>query len=228
MKPPWIDQGWSLVAGALANRGIHPPPTTSRPSLPPRCAAAPPTAFASPRPAATPPAAAGFQSLSSPSLSERVRKRVARLPALPTPRPRVYPRQPSRACSLSYRPSCHSCRPLKPTSLAADQPLCQRRLCQPLPPSLPPSRGRAENTEHHRHCHPRISFSRRPSYAATAITFVGKSSEAVREPRADAARGGARPQQIFFLRLLFFLSFSTFSFTLSGEERFFRAIDKII
>lgn len=144
------------------------------------------------------------------------------------PRPRVYPRQPSRACSLSYRPSCHSCRPLKPTSLAADQPLCQRRLCQPLPPSLPPSRGRAENTEHHRHCHPRISFSRRPSYAATAITFVGKSSEAVREPRADAARGGARPQQIFFLRLLFFLSFSTFSFTLSGEERFFRAIDKII
>lgn len=41
MKPPWIDQGWSLVAGALANRGVHPPPTTSRPSLPSRCGCTP-------------------------------------------------------------------------------------------------------------------------------------------------------------------------------------------
>lgn len=36
MKPPWIDQGWLLVAGAVTDRGVHPPPTTSRPSLTPR------------------------------------------------------------------------------------------------------------------------------------------------------------------------------------------------
>lgn len=222
MKPPWIDQGWSLVAWALTNRGIHPPPTTSRPSLPPRCAAAPPTAFASPRPAATPPAAAGFQSL-FPFLKRARTQEGCKVTGVSIPRPRVCPHQPSRACSLSYRPSCHSCRPLKPTSLAADQPLRQRRLCQP-----PPSRGRAENTENTTVTATPASFSRRPSYAATAITFAGKSSEAVREPRADAARGGARPRQIFLPRLLLFLSFSTFSFTLAGEEKFFRAIDKII
>ena len=33
MKPPWIDQGWLLIARSVANRGVHPPPTTSRPSL---------------------------------------------------------------------------------------------------------------------------------------------------------------------------------------------------
>lgn len=147
MKPPWIDQGWSLVAGALANRGVHPPRTTSRPSLPPRCAAAPPTAFASPRPATTPPANAGFQSLSlslsSPSSSARVRKRVARLPAYP---PRVHPHQPSRSLSVS---------PFLPSS-EADLPRGR-----PAPPSTttlptPPSRTRAENTEHHCRRHPRV------------------------------------------------------------------------
>lgn len=153
MKPPWIDQGWSLVAGALANRGVHPPPTTSRPSLPPRCATAPPTAFASPRPAATPPAAAGFQSLSSPSSSARVRKRVARLPAyLPlvpastrvNPRPRVrYPiALPAVPAVLRSRP------PSRPTN-----PSVNDDSANPLPAS---PRERAENTEHYRRCHLRI------------------------------------------------------------------------
>lgn len=148
MKPPWIDQGWSLVAGALANRGVHPPPTMSRPSLPPWCAAAPPTAFASPRPAATPPVAAGFQCLSSPSSSARVRKRVARLPAYPplapastrvNPRPRVrYPTAlPAVPAVLRSRP------PSRPTNPSVNDD------------SLHPSslRERAENMEH---CHPRI------------------------------------------------------------------------
>lgn len=216
MKPPWIDQGWSLVAGALANRGIHPPPTTSRPSLPPRCAAAPPTAFASPRPAATPPAAAGFQSL-FPFLKRARTQEGCKVTGVLTPPP---PRQPSRARSLSYRPSCRSCRPPKPTSLAADQPLRQRRLRQPL---LPAGELRTRSTTA---AATPASFSRRPSYAATAITFAGKSSEAVREPGLTL-QGGAR--QTFLPRLLlFFLSYSTFSFVLAGEERFFRAIDKII
>lgn len=213
MKPPWIDQGWSLVAGALANRGVHPPPTTSRPSLPPRCAVAPPTAFASPRPAATPPAAAGFQSLSSPSSSARVRKRVARLPAYPPLAPASTPRQPSRPRSLSYRPSCRSCRPPKPTSLAADQPLRQRRLCQPLPPA---GELRTRSTTA---AATLASFSRRPSYAATAITFAGKSSEAVREPGLTlqgVVSGHGEP--FFLVFYFFFLSFSTFSFALAGDS----------
>lgn len=214
MKPPWIDQGWSLVAGALTNRGIHPPPTTSRPSLPPRCAAAPSTAFASPRPAATPPAIAGFQSLSlflsSPS-STRVRKRVARLAAYP---PHVHPRQPSRSRSLSVSP-------FLPSS-EADLPRGR-----PTPPSTttlptPPSRRRAENTEPPPHRSPGAL-----PYAATAITFAGKSSEAVREPGLTL-QGVVRTANLSSSSSTFFPSFPTFSFVLAGEERFFRAIDKII
>lgn len=197
MKPPWIDQGWSLVAGALTNRGIHPPPTTSRPSLPPRCAAAPPTAFASPRPAATPPAAAGFQSL-FPFLKRARTQEGCKVTGVLTPPPP--PRQPSRARSLSYRPSCRSCRPPKPTSLAADQPLRQRRLRQPL---LPAGELRTRSTTA---AATPASFSRRPSYAATAITFAGKSSEAVREPGLTlqgVVRGHGKP---FFLVFFYFFS----------------------
>lgn len=29
MKPPWIDQGWLIIARSVASRGIHPPPTTA-------------------------------------------------------------------------------------------------------------------------------------------------------------------------------------------------------
>lgn len=41
MKPPWIDQGWLMIVRSVANRGVHPPPATSRPSLPPCIVAAP-------------------------------------------------------------------------------------------------------------------------------------------------------------------------------------------
>lgn len=217
MKPPWIDQGWSLVAGALANRGIHPPPTTSRPSLPPRCAVAPPTAFASPRLAATPPVVARFQSL-FPFFKRARTQEGCKVTGVPSPRPRIYPRQPSRARSLSYRPSC---RPPKSTSLATDQPLRQRRLCQLLPPA---GELRTRSTTATATL---ASFSRRPSYAATAITFAGKSSEAVRESGLTLQGVMERPRRTFLPRLPLF--FSTFSFALAGEERFlFRAIDKII
>jgi len=57
----------------------------------------------------------------------------------------------------------------KPTSLAADQPLRQRRLCQPLPPA-----GELRTRSTTVAATP-ASFSRRPSYAAMAITFAGKS-----------------------------------------------------
>lgn len=209
MKPPWIDQGWSLVAGALANRGVHPPPTTSRPSLPPRCAAAPPTAFASPRPAATPPATAGFQSL-FPFLKRARTQEGCKVTGVPSPRPRIYPHQPSR--SLSYRPSCRSCRPPKPTSLAAAQPLRQRRLYQPLPPAgeLRTRSTTATTTP--------ASFSRRPSYAATAITFAGKSSEAVREPGLTLQGVVSNHGEPFFL-VFYFFPLSLLSLSFSREKR---------
>lgn len=77
LKPPWIDQGWLLVAVALADRGVHPPPTTSRPSLPPH-AAAPPTAS---KPITH---RSSRDSCHFPFL--HVRKRVARLRMRPLPR----------------------------------------------------------------------------------------------------------------------------------------------
>lgn len=149
-------------------------------------------------------------SLSSPSSSARVRKRVARLPAYSPPPPP--PRQPSRARSLSYRPSCRSCRPPKPTSLAADQPLRQRRLRQPL---LPAGELRTRSTTA---AATPASFSRRPSYAATAITFAGKSSEAVREPGLTlqgVVRGHGKP---FFLVFYFFPLLFYFLFRSRGSR----------
>lgn len=129
------------------------------------------------------------------------------------PPPAPPPRQPSRARSLSYRPSCRSCRPPKPTSLAADQPLRQRRLRQPLPPA-----GELRTRSTTAAATP-ASFSRRPSYAATAITFAGKSSEAVREPGLTlqgVVRGHGKP---FFLVFYFFFSLILLSLSFSREKR---------
>lgn len=164
MKPPWIDQGWSMVAGALANRGVHPPPTTSRPSLPSRCGCTP-DCLRSPRPAATP--LAGFQSLSLP-LPRRARKRVARLPAKHPARPvRSLARSRARALSSPFLPY---------------RVLRSRPPTRPTPPvngddALPHPLGvDTENRRRPRAC------SRRLSYAATAITFAGKSSGAAGKP----------------------------------------------
>lgn len=202
VKPPWIDQGWSLVAGALANRGVHPPPTTSRPSLPPRCGCTPDCL----RKLATDRHPSREISVSVP-LPRRVRKRVARLlarhPAWPARSlARSLTRSPSRASlALPSRPSCRT------TSSGADLPRGQ-----PTPPStteaLPPSGVDTEN--HHRH--PR-TYSRRLSYASTAITFAGKSSGAVGEPGLTlqgAVRGHDEPRLFFLLFFLFGFYFFPF------------------
>lgn len=96
---------------------------------------------------------------------------------------------------------------------------------RPTPPSTtilptPPSRGRAENTTP-------ASFSRRPSYAATAITFVGKSSEAVRESGLTLQGVVSDHGEPFFL-VFYFFSLFLLSLSLSREKRDSFAIDKII
>lgn len=151
-------------------------------------------------------------SLSSPSSSARVRKRVARLPAYPPLAPAsTLASTLARPRSLSYRPSCRSCRPPKPTSLAADQPLRQRRLRQPLPPA---GELRTRSTTATATL---ASFSRRPSYAATAITFAGKSSEAVREPGLTLQGVVSGHGEPFFLFYFFFL-FLYFLFRSRGRR----------
>lgn len=144
MKPPWTDQGWSLFAGALANRGVHPPPTTSRPSLPPRCATAPPTdCLRKPVTGRHPSGSRGIP-VSSPSS-----QRVARLPARAIPR--VYPRSPSRARTLA---------------LAIASPFLRSR-----PLSRPPTNPSVNDDDdrhpsvcrEHTECHPRtFSFPTQP------------------------------------------------------------------
>lgn len=95
---------------------------------------------------------------------------------------------------------------------------------RPTPPSTttpptPPSRGRAENTEHHPAATTPASFSRRPSYAATAITFAGKSSEAVREPGLTLQGVVSDHSEPFFL-VLYFFSLFLLSLSFSRERRY--------
>lgn len=197
MKPPWIDQGWSLVAGALANRGVHPPPTTSRPSLPPRCAAAPPTDCLRKLVTGRHPSGSRGIPVSSPSSR---RKRVARLPASV---PRVYPR-----CSLARyrrRPSCRSSGADLPRGQPTPSP-CRR---QPRRRPPPPLRMPGENTECH---HPRtFSFPTQPRPSL--------SLESPRGPLGPpgltlqgAARGHGEAFLSLFLLYFFFLSLLHFLF----------------
>lgn len=173
MKPPWTDQGWSLVAGALANRGVHPPPTTSRPSLPSRCGCTP-DCLRSPPPLSRDSSLSLFPFLDSYARGLQGYRRNAPLA----------PHASSLARSRYRRPSCRT------TSSEADlprgQPLRQRRRSptpesrhgKPPPPLPPPARA----------------CPRRLSYAATAITFAGKSSGAVGEPGLTLQGAVVRPR----------------------------------
>lgn len=147
-------------------------------------------------------------SLSPPSLSARVRKRVARLPAYPLPSP---PHLPASTLAREFA-IVSPFLPFLPSSLAADQPLRQRRLCRPLPPA---GELRTRSTTATATL---ASFSRRPSHATMAITFAGKSSEAVREPGLTlqgVVSGHGKP---FFLVFHFFSLFSYVLFRSRGRR----------
>lgn len=124
-----------------------------------------------------------------------------------SPRPRIYPRQPSRSLSpfLPFLPSSEA-------DLPRGQPLRQRRLYQPLPPA-----GELRTRSTIATATP-ASFSRRPSYAATAITFAGKSSEAVREPGLTLQGVASDHSEPFFLVLYFFFLFFYFLFRSRGRR----------
>lgn len=156
-----------MVAGALANKGGHPPPTTSRPLLPPRCGCTPDTAFAArDRP---PPLRAGFQplSLSLSPFHDAVRKRVARLPAKP---PSPWP-VGSPALSSPFLVVLRCRPPLRPTPPRPPAPVNDvfSHRCEPTRKTAAAAAAPARSP-------------RRFSYAATAITFAGKSSGAVGTP----------------------------------------------
>lgn len=169
MKPPWIDQGWSLVAGALTNRGVHPPPTTSRPSLPSRCGCTP-DCLRSPPPLSRDSSLSLFPFLDSYARGLQGYRRN-------TP---LAPHASSLAHAIVALPAVP--RPPKPTSLAAN-PLRQRRPRSPTPES-----------RHGKPPPPPRACPRRLSYAATAITFAGKSSGAVGEPGLTLQGAVVRPR----------------------------------
>lgn len=216
MKPPLvIDQGWSLVAGALANRGVHPPPTTSRPSLASRCGCTP-DCLRSPRPAATP--LAGFQSLSSPSST---RTQEGCKVTGETPRsPRSFAR--SLALSSPFLP--------RTTSSEADLPRGQ-------PPSvnddaLPPRESTRKTTA-------------TPAHAPAAFPTQPRPSLSLESPQGPLGSPGltlqgavcdhgeallAIPLLPFFLllSLLFFFTTTSSSCFRGRRTRLYSAIDKII
>lgn len=162
----------------------------------------------------------------SPFLKRARTQEGCKVTGVPAPRPRVYPRQPSPARSLSYRPSCRFYRSSSEAGLPRGRPTPPSTTT--LPTLRLPLPARELRTRSTTAAATPASFSWRPSYVATAITFAGKSSEAVREPGLTlqgVVRGLGEP---FFLVFYFFFSFSTFSFALARGGRFFRAIDKII
>jgi len=133
------------------------------------------------------------------------------------PRPRVYPRQPSRACSLSYRPSCHSCRPLKPTSLAADQPLNDDSANPSLPPSLPlAGELRTRST----------TVTATPAYRSpAALPTQPRPSLSLESPRRPLGspgltlQGAVRGHSKSFFFVFYFFSLFPLSLSLSLEKR---------
>lgn len=89
----------------------------------------------------------GFQS-PVPFLKRARTQEGCKVTGVPSARPRIYPASTLARAFAIVSPFL----PSSEADLPRGQPLRQRRHCQPLPPS----RKRAENTEHHRRCHPRI------------------------------------------------------------------------
>lgn len=170
MKPPWTDQGWSLVAGALANRGVHPPPTTSRPSLPSRCGCTP-DCLRSPPPLSRDSSLSLFPFLDSYARGLQGYRRN-------TP---LAPHASSLARSRYRRPSCRTAS--SEADLPRGQPLRQRRR-SPTPESRhgkPPPPPRA--------CPPA------PFLRSHGHHFRWKVLRGRWGARADVARGGGvRPR----------------------------------
>lgn len=168
MKPPWTDQGWSLVAGALTNRGVHPPPTTSRPSLPSRCGCTP-DCLRSPPPLSRDSSLSLFPFLDSYARGLQGYRRNTPLAPHASSLAHAIVALPARTASSE-------------ADLPRGQPLRQRR------------RSPTPESRHGKPPPPPRACPRRLSYAATAITFAGKSSGAVGEPGLTLQGAVVRPR----------------------------------